>query len=108
MQSIPYTGPEAWRQPIADALQNVVDPELALSIVDVGLIYGITVGDAKVHVLLTMTSAACPVTELIVEDVEAALDRVVPPELVIQVELTWVPPWTTERMSESAKCFMGW
>ena len=70
----PYAGPEPLRQKIAAALQRVVDPELALSIVDVGLVYGVTVTDAKAHVLLTMTSAACPVTDLIIEDVEAQLD----------------------------------
>ncbi|MEP7297142.1 MAG: metal-sulfur cluster assembly factor [Burkholderiales bacterium] len=104
----PYAGPEAWREPIARALQAVVDPELALSIVDVGLVYGVTVGADHVHVLLTMTSAACPVTDLIVEDVESELDRALPADLQIRVELTWTPAWTSDRMTESAKCFMGW
>lgn len=104
----PYTGPEPLRQPIAAALQRVVDPELALSIVDVGLVYGVTVTDAKAHVLLTMTSAACPVTDLIIEDIETQLDRVVPSGLTIEAELTWEPPWSSDRMSEGAKRFMGW
>ena len=104
----PYAGPEPLRQSIAAALQRVVDPELALSIVDVGLVYGVTVTDVKAHVLLTMTSATCPVTDLIIEDIEAELDRVVPPGMTIEVELTWAPPWSSDRMSESAKRFMGW
>ena len=104
----PYAGPDAWREPIAKALQHVVDPELALSIVDVGLVYDVTVADEQVHVLLTMTSAACPVTDLIIEDVESELDRALPPGWKIRVELTWSPAWTSDRMSESAKCFMGW
>ena len=58
----PYAGLEPLRRGVTDALQRVVDPELALSIVDVGLIYAVTVTEAKTHVLLTMTSAACPVT----------------------------------------------
>lgn len=104
----PYTGPDPLRQTITAALQRVVDPELALSIVDVGLVYGVTVTDAKAHVLLTMTSAACPVTDLIIEDIEAQLDRVVPSGMTIEVELTWAPPWSSDCMSESAKRFMGW
>ena len=106
--AFPYAGPEPLRGAIGDALKRVVDPELALSIVDVGLVYGVTVSGDKVHVLLTMTSAACPVTDLIIEDVERELDRVVPAGRQIQVELTWQPAWSAEHMSEDAKCFMGW
>jgi metal-sulfur cluster biosynthetic enzyme len=104
----PYEGPESLRQPILDALTRVVDPEVAMSIVDVGLIYGVTVNHEKVHVLLTMTSAACPVTDVIKEEVEGELDRLAPPELLVHVELVWDPPWTIDRMSERARKFMGW
>jgi metal-sulfur cluster biosynthetic enzyme len=104
----PYSGPEDLRPVIERALQSVVDPELALSIVDVGLVYGVTVHDRRVHVLVTMTSVACPVTELIVEDIEAELDRVVPRELAIDVELVWEPAWSGARMSAAGKAFMGW
>jgi metal-sulfur cluster biosynthetic enzyme len=104
----PYEGPESLRQPILDALTRVVDPEVAMSIVDVGLIYGVTVNEEKVHVLLTMTSAACPVTDVIKEEVETELDRLAPPELLVHVELVWDPPWTMDRMSERARRFMGW
>jgi metal-sulfur cluster biosynthetic enzyme len=104
----PYEGPEALRESIAAALQRVVDPEVAMSIVDVGLVYGVTVTEQKIHVLLTMTSAACPVTDVIVDDVEGELDRIAPADLQIQVELVWEPEWTPARMSERAKIFMGW
>jgi metal-sulfur cluster biosynthetic enzyme len=104
----PYTGPEELRQPILDALTRVVDPEVAMSIVDVGLIYGVEVTPEKVHVLLTMTSAACPVADVIVDEVEQGLDRIAPPELLVHVELVWDPPWTMDRMSQRARRFMGW
>ena len=104
----PYTGPEALRQPVIDALMRVVDPEVALSIVDVGLIYGVTVTEERLHVLMTMTSAACPVAGLIIEEVEAELDAIAPPSLLIQVELTWEPPWSPERISAHSRRFMGW
>lgn len=104
----PYEGPDALRQTIVDALTRVVDPEVAMSIVDVGLIYGVTVTDEKLHVRLTMTSAACPVADLIIDEVETELDRVAPPELLIEVELVWEPPWSADRMSGRARRFMQW
>lgn len=104
----PYEGPEALRQPLVAALTRVVDPEVAMSIVDVGLIYGVTVTDEKLHVRLTMTSAACPVADLIIGEVETELDRVAPPDLLIEVELVWAPPWSADRMSERARRFMQW
>ena len=103
----PYAGPEALRQPIEAALRQVVDPEVAMTIVDVGLVYGVAVTDDRVHVLMTMTSAACPVTDVIVGDVEAELDRVVPPHMKIDVELVWEPPWTTDRMSAAGQGLHG-
>ncbi|MEP6790140.1 MAG: metal-sulfur cluster assembly factor [Ramlibacter sp.] len=107
-EPFPYSGPEALRPGIVDALKRVVDPEVAMSIVDVGLVYGVTVDDERVHVSLTMTSAACPVADSIVQEVEAELDGVVPPNLSIQVDLVWEPQWTPDRMTPSAKRFMGW
>lgn len=104
----PYAGPEAMRLPIEQALRRVVDPEVAMTIVDVGLVYGITLTGVRLHALITMTSAACPVTDLILEEVETELDRVAPEGTVIDVELVWDPPWTTDRMSPRAKAFMGW
>ncbi len=104
----PYNGPEALRQPVIDALMRVVDPEVALSIVDVGLVYGVTVSGERLHVLLTMTSAACPVADVIIEDIEMELDAIARPGQQIDVELTWVPAWTPERISERSRRFMGW
>lgn len=103
-----YTGEPRWREPIAAALQRVVDPEIALSILDVGLVYAVTVEPQQVHVLMTMTSAACPVTDMIVDDVHQELDRILPPDMLIDVELCWDPAWTPERMSEHARRFMRW
>ncbi len=103
-----YAGPDDLRAPIAAALARVVDPELSLSIVDVGLVYGVAVADGRVHVLLTMTSAACPVADVIVDDIHAELDRALPDGWATDVELVWTPPWTRDRMSDRARRFMGW
>lgn len=104
----PYTGPEELRQPVLAALHRVVDPEVAMTIVDVGLVYGVTVSEQRLHVLLTMTSAACPVADVIVDDIGTELDRVAPEGMAVDVELVWEPPWTPERMSPRAKARMGW
>ena len=106
--SCPYEGPEAMRRPVDEALRGVVDPEVAMTIVDVGLVYGVNVTDERLHVLLTMTSAACPVTDLIVEEVETVLERIAPPAMRVDVELVWEPAWSSDRMSQRAKAFMGW
>jgi metal-sulfur cluster biosynthetic enzyme len=103
-----YDGPADLLPAVAQALEKVVDPEVALNIVDVGLVYGVTVADGRMDVTMTMTSAACPVTDIIVDDVENALDDAMPPELKIHVELVWEPAWTPQRMSPRARAFMGW
>lgn len=103
-----YEGPEALYGPIAEALSRVVDPEFALNVVDIGLIYGVTVTDDKCRVRMTMTSAACPISGLLVNEVQDELERIAPPELAIEVEMIWEPPWTEKRMSEHARRFLGW
>lgn len=103
-----YSGPEELRDAILFALHRVVDPEVAMTIVDVGLVYGVTVTPERLHVLLTMTSAACPVADVIIDDVGAELDKVAPAGMAVDVDLVWEPPWTTDRMSARAKAFMGW
>ena len=104
----PYEGPSELQQPVVEALHRVVDPEVALSIVDMGLVYGVTITADAVHVRLTMTSEACPVADMIVEDIEDELDLVLPAPRVIEVELCWDPPWTPERMTEGARRVMKW
>ena len=104
----PYEGPPDLQQPVVDALTRVVDPEVALSIVDVGLVYGVTIRGTTAQVRLTMTTAACPVTDLIVEEVEHELGSVLPAGCAAEVELCWEPAWTPDMMSARARRFMGW
>lgn len=107
-QNYPYSGPEELREPILAALYRVVDPEVAMSIVSVGLVYGVTVTPQRLHVVMTMTSAACPVIDVILDDVDSELAAIAPAGMAVDIELVWEPPWTTDRMSTSAKAFMGW
>ena len=107
-EPFPYSGPDELKGPIEAALRRVSDPEVAMSIVDVGLVYGVEVDHRQVHVLVTATSAACPVVDVIVDDIWHELSRVVPQSLALDVELVWEPPWLPARMSERARQIMGW
>ena len=93
---------------IRDALGRVVDPEAGVNIVDLGLVYGIELTPTAVRVQMTMTSAACPMAEMIVDNVYAELASVLPEGVVADVELVWDPPWTPDRMSEVARTLFGW
>lgn len=103
-----YIGDPDWLAPIAAALREVVDPEAALSIVDMGLVLSVVQQPDAVHVRLTMTSAACPVADVLVEEARQALDRVLPPQMQILVELCLDELWTPDRMSDSVRRLMGW
>lgn len=103
-----YEGDASLRTPITEALRRVVDPEMALCILDIGLVHRVSVRPGEVHVLMTMTSAACPATELMAEEVEVRLEQVLPRGTRVNVELCWEPAWTPDRMSDTGKLFMGW
>lgn len=103
----PYQGLPDLQESIVSALKQVVDPEVVLSVVDLGLIYGVEIDDEAARVTMTMTSAACPVTDVIMDDVEFELGRVLPTGCMVEVNLVWDPAWTPEMMSESARRFMG-
>lgn len=93
---------------VRDALLGVVDPEAGMNIVDLGLVYGILAGPEGVQVQITMTSAACPMADMILDEVHAAIAGVVPASTPVDVELVWDPPWTPDRMSGFAREHFGW
>jgi len=90
------------------ALRQVEDPEAGMNIVDLGLVYLIEVAASHVRVDLTMTSAACPMSESVVADAYAAIAAVAPEGTAIDVRLVWDPPWTPDRMSDLAREHFGW
>ncbi|WP_374668441.1 metal-sulfur cluster assembly factor [Ramlibacter sp.] len=104
----PYDGPAEWQEPVENALREVTDPEVGLNIVDVGLVYGVTVQPQAVTVRITMTSAACPLGDVIMEDVAARVTQALPAGTDVRVELVWEPPWTPERLSDHGRQMMGW
>ena len=93
---------------VRDALRFVEDPEAGMNIVDLGLVYGIEVTGNTVHVDLTMTTAACPMADMIVEAVCEAIEAIAPPDAQVEIALVWDPPWTPDRMTGVAKDHFGW
>lgn len=93
---------------VRDALCQVMDPEAGMNIVDLGLVYGIEVGDDAVRVQMTMTSAACPMADMIVDDAYAALEGALPRNTPVEIEMVWDPPWTPDRMTGLARDHFGW
>lgn len=92
---------------VLTALQEVIDPELGLDVVALGLVYGVDVSDRSVRVRLTMTTPACPLGEHIVRDAKMRLGAL-RGVADVRVDLVWDPPWTPERMSTEAKEALGW
>ena len=93
---------------VREALRGVDDPEAGMNIVDLGLVYGVDVADGVIGIDLTMTTAACPMTGMIVDDVRNAVASMAPPDARVDVRLVWDPPWTPDRMSGIAKDHFGW
>jgi metal-sulfur cluster biosynthetic enzyme len=85
------TEQEAW-----EALAGVVDPELGIDIVELGLVYGVEVDEDRVGVTMTLTTAGCPLHDVIVDGVERALARPGGPR--VDVEVVWDPPWDPGRI----------
>ena len=93
---------EAWRQ-----LESVFDPELGVSLVDLGLVYGLDVKDGEVHVAMTLTTPGCPMSDSMPDAVERAL-LLIPGVSRVSVDLVWEPPWEPEMMAERARRELGW
>ena len=90
-----------------DALANVIDPELGLDFVELGLIYELVVKKGGiVYVEMTLTTPACPVAQSMPGEVETAV-RGVAGVNDVRVKLVWSPPWDRDRMSEEAKLELG-
>ena len=92
---------------VEEALTNVIDPELGLDFVELGLIYGIEVSGGDVHVTFTLTSPGCPIGPQVEEQIEefvTELDGV----QSVESTMTFVPPWTPDKMSEDAKFALGY
>jgi len=89
------------------ALREVVDPEVGVNVVDLGLVYGIVVDGTAITVDLAMTSAACPLSSHLQGEAEATIRRALPVATRVQVKLVEEPPWTPARMNDAARAALG-
>ena len=86
---------------VEEAMKDVVDPELGINVVDLGLVYGTYVDDDNVAVLdMTLTSAACPLTDVIEDQATTALDGLVES---FRINWVWMPPWGPEKITEDGR-----
>jgi len=91
----------AENEEILEALRDVVDPELGINVVDLGLVYGITLdAERNVAIDMTLTSAACPLTDVIEDQAREALEGVVND---FRINWVWLPPWGPEKITEDGR-----
>ena len=91
---------------LIDALKQVIDPELMVNIVDLGLVYSVNRDDRKIYVEMTLTSPACPAGPQIVQQSKMALERLRDVDEA-EIKLVMTPPWTPDRMTDEAKDMLG-
>ena len=96
----------ASRDEVLEVLRQVEDPELGMDIVDLGLLYDVAVEDSTAKVTYSLTSMGCPAGPLIAQDMDR-VTREVPGVEDVDLELTFDPPWTPDRMSDDAKFILG-
>ena len=92
---------------ILSALKTVIDPELGINIVDLGLVYHAVRNADKIDIALTMTTPACPLGEMMSEEIKLVLRNRFPDLTDVRVELVWDPPWSPELMSEESRRQLG-
>jgi metal-sulfur cluster biosynthetic enzyme len=92
---------------VMDALSNVIDPELGLDFVELGLIYGVEVSGADIKVTFTLTTPGCPIGPQVTEQIDEFVGEL---EGVgsVESEMVFTPPWSPEKMSEDAKFALGY
>jgi metal-sulfur cluster biosynthetic enzyme len=99
MGHAPEMGP-ATVEEVTEALRDVVDPELGINVVDLGLVYGIAVEDGVAVIDMTLTSAACPLTDLIEDQSRVALDGLVED---VRINWVWMPPWGPDKITDEGR-----
>jgi metal-sulfur cluster biosynthetic enzyme len=86
---------------VLEALRDVVDPELGVNVVDLGLVYGVSVSEDRVATIdMTLTSAACPLTDVIEDQAQSALSGLVSD---FRINWVWMPPWGPDKITEDGR-----
>ncbi len=95
---------EELKKKVIEVLKTVYDPEIAVNVYDLGLIYGINVSEeGDIHIKMTLTAPGCPLAGMIVAIAEATVKEKVPEAKNVEVELVWDPPWTPERVTPEGR-----
>ena len=94
------------KEEVVEALRQVEDPELGMDVVDLGLVYDVELEGSKAKITYSLTSMGCPAGPLIAGDIERVAHEV-PGIDDVDLELTFDPPWTPDRMSDDAKFILG-
>lgn len=105
MLEVTFAAPSA--QELLQRLRSVIDPEIGINIVDLGLVYDVDVDDATIRVVMTMTTPACPLGPYLEQAVEVALGDVAGPRFV-EVQITFEPPWTPDAITPEGRQLLGW
>ncbi|WP_026583452.1 metal-sulfur cluster assembly factor [Bacillus sp. J33] len=92
---------------VFEALEEVIDPELGIDIVNLGLVYEVNITEDKAHIVMTMTSMGCPLAGQIIAGVKASVLENVEEIKSADVDVVWSPPWTKNRMSRYAQLALG-
>jgi metal-sulfur cluster biosynthetic enzyme len=95
------------REDVMEALENVIDPELGLDFVSLGLVYDVEIENRDVHITFTLTTPACPIGPQVTEQMKEFVGEVEGVEKVLP-KMVFSPPWSPERMSEDAKFALGY
>jgi metal-sulfur cluster biosynthetic enzyme len=99
--AVPATGTGPDTEDLLEALRDVVDPELGVNVVDLGLVYGVTLGgDGVATIDMTLTSAACPLTDVIEDQAASALEGLVND---FRINWVWLPPWGPDKITEDGR-----
>jgi len=86
---------------VMEAMKDVIDPELGINVVDLGLVYGVSVAEGNIATIdMTLTSAACPLTDVIEDQTRAALTEVVDD---FRINWVWMPPWGTDKITDDGR-----
>lgn len=100
--------PPVKTEQVMDALRTVVDPEVGINVVDLGLVYDCEVKDRNITVIMTMTTPACPLGSYLQQSAEQAIRARLPEAMAVEITTVWQPVWAPSMMSQDAKQQLGW
>jgi len=98
--------PTVTQEQVYDTLRNCYDPEIPVNIVDLGLIYDVTINEGDVNIKMTLTAPGCPMHSFISQEVRMRVAQI-PGVTSANVQVVWDPPWDPSRMSDAAKKRLG-